>query len=114
MRRFWKHVLVVVAVSIPCLARASDGMSVGLMLGSPTGLVFKDYLPSGNAWDLGVGVVAPGLRLHVDYLFTAGRGSSADVSPSFYVGLGGMAGLFRGPCGVWSRYCDRAGDAYAG
>jgi len=90
--------------------------SLGVTLGDPTGLTFKQYLSSGNAWDVNLGLAyGPGFRLSVDYLWGLTRAVRArQLDVNVYLGAGPMIGVLRGPCGPRFFECSGAGDLYVG
>ena len=90
--------------------------SLGLMLGGPTGLTFEQNLPSGNAWDAGLGVVyGPGLRLHADYLWTvAATAPGSEMFIRFQIGVGGLVGSLQHPCEFYGDFGTCNGSAYFG
>jgi len=95
---------------------APDRWSLGLMLGGPTGLTLEKNLPSGNAWDLGLGFIyGPGIRLHGDYLWTiAGSNTDSDLFIRFQIGVGALVGSLTHPCEFYGSFGDCNNGFYAG
>ena len=102
------HALLL-ALSLAAPARGSSyegarqsGYGLGLILGEPTGVSLKRYLPGGG-WDLYIGFAAsPGIRFGGDWLWTLGSiARSPDVAVDGYVGVGPFLGTDdSGPCGA--------------
>lgn len=116
--------LAVVALALPALG--SNGQSavsepgrwsLGVDLGTPTGISAKRYLGGANAFDLNLGFAyAPGLRFGADYLWGLAQllPDRSALSLDFYIGAGPFVGTLRGPCGGWQWGTACNGDLYVG
>lgn len=115
-------VLLAVLLAAPArFSRAFDqpghsGYGLGLMLGEPTGVSLKRYLPGGGGWDAYVGFAyGPGVRFGGDWLWTLGNlAHNQDVSFDAYAGAGLLLGTFSGPCGGGFINNSCNGDLYFG
>jgi hypothetical protein len=100
-----KYITLIVAVlflqSHPSFSAShhQDPLGVGVILGSPSGLVAKYWLHSASAVDLGLAYAWKGFfQVYVDYLyhflgaFSKGDSSMYPLSP--YIGIGGSLTLY--------------------
>jgi hypothetical protein len=113
------HALLL-ALVLAAPIRGSDhagraGYGLGVILGEPTGVSLKRYLPGGG-WDAYVGFAyGPGVRFGFDWLWTLGNiARGQDVYLDGYVGVGPFLGTFAGQCngGFINNTCN--GDFYFG
>lgn len=91
------------------------GYGLGLILGEPTGVSLKRYLPGGG-WDAYIGFAyGPGFRFGADWLWTLGNvARNQDLTVNGYLGLGPFLGTFSGPCGGGFINNSCNGDFYFG
>lgn len=104
MRYVFSLGLLLAGAVLATPARAANvsnpaGWSLGLMLGSPTGLTAKKYMGGANAWDVALGLggfgQSPGFRLHGDYLWGLAQviPDTTDVTLDLYLGVGPLVGV---------------------
>ena len=87
-------VLILVAV-VPCAVSSAwaGSFGLGIILGEPTGLSFKQWITGANAVDAGAAWSfdnPSAFHFHMDYLYHRGVDLSSDVGGfMFYFGIGG-------------------------
>jgi hypothetical protein len=88
--------LVVLATVLVCIGSAvqeSDGLGLGIVIGEPTGLSFKQWMTSGTALDAAAAwsfEKEGAFHVHVDYLVHQPGLAEADVGRVLlYAGIGG-------------------------
>jgi hypothetical protein len=87
---------IALAVAFVCLAfsaQESNGFGLGIILGEPTGVSFKQWMTEATALDAAAAwsfEKEGAFHVHVDYLFHRPGVSDADMGRLvFYVGIGG-------------------------
>jgi hypothetical protein len=86
-------VLVAALIGMTCCVQESGGVGLGIVIGEPTGVSFKQWMPGGTAV---AGAAAwsfedeGAFHAHVDYLFHRPGPPEADAGRVlFYAGIGG-------------------------